>query len=149
VLASDPRKNALLKAGNKSDRIDARKLSELLQRSWKPAYAVVPNSTTSSSGNDLCGRSGFAREFGDGGDSRNESRDDSLKKEPGLPGWTATQATNELQNHGEQGIRTLKELARSYIISGSTKTSGHEITAADSYHWPHPCRSVDRSDTDA
>jgi transposase len=30
VLASDPRKNALLKAGNKSDRIDARKLSELL-----------------------------------------------------------------------------------------------------------------------
>jgi hypothetical protein len=30
VLASDPRQNALLKAGNKSDRIDARKLSELL-----------------------------------------------------------------------------------------------------------------------
>lgn len=30
VLACDPRKNSLLKAGNKSDRIDARKLSELL-----------------------------------------------------------------------------------------------------------------------
>jgi hypothetical protein len=30
VLASDPRKNALLKVGNKSDRVDARKLSELL-----------------------------------------------------------------------------------------------------------------------
>src|ERR1700726_664836 len=30
VLASDPRKNALLKDGNKSDRIDARKLAELL-----------------------------------------------------------------------------------------------------------------------
>jgi transposase len=30
VLACDPRKNALLKAGNKNDRIDARKLSELL-----------------------------------------------------------------------------------------------------------------------
>jgi transposase len=30
VLACDPRKNALLKAGNKSDRIDARKLAELL-----------------------------------------------------------------------------------------------------------------------
>src|ERR1700757_4323547 len=27
VIASDPRKNALLKAGNKSDRVDARKLS--------------------------------------------------------------------------------------------------------------------------
>ena len=30
ALACDPRKNALLKAGNKSDRIDARKLPELL-----------------------------------------------------------------------------------------------------------------------
>ena len=30
ALACDPRKNALLKAGNKSDRIDAHKLSELL-----------------------------------------------------------------------------------------------------------------------
>jgi len=56
VLASDPRKNALLKAGNKSDRIDARKLSELLYlNKLSPVY------------------------------------------------------------HGEQGIRTLKELARSYI----------------------------------
>ena len=30
VLVCDPRKNALLKAGNKSDRIDARKLADLL-----------------------------------------------------------------------------------------------------------------------
>src|SRR5258708_5977786 len=32
-------------------------------------------------------------------------------------------------------------------ISGSPETSGHEITAADSLDRPHPCRSVDRSDT--
>jgi Transposase len=31
VLVCDPRKNALLKVGNKSDRIDARKLAELLR----------------------------------------------------------------------------------------------------------------------
>src|SRR5712692_4357929 len=31
VLVSDPRKNALLKVGNKSDRIDSRKLAELLR----------------------------------------------------------------------------------------------------------------------
>ena len=56
VLACDPRKNALLKVGNKSDRIDARKLSELLYlNKLSPVY------------------------------------------------------------HGEQGIRTLKELARSYL----------------------------------
>ena len=30
VVVCDPRKNALLKAGNKNDRVDARKLSELL-----------------------------------------------------------------------------------------------------------------------
>jgi hypothetical protein len=60
VLVCDPRKNALLKAGNKSDRIDARKLAELL-------------------------RSNLLR----------------------------------LVYHGEHGVRTLRELSRSYLaISG-------------------------------
>lgn len=31
ILVCDPRKNALLKVGNKSDHIDARKLAELLR----------------------------------------------------------------------------------------------------------------------
>ncbi len=31
VVVCDPRKNALLKAGNKNDQVDARKLSELLR----------------------------------------------------------------------------------------------------------------------
>jgi transposase len=56
VLVCDPRKNALLKVGNKNDRIDARKLAELLYL------------------NKLC------------------------------PVY-----------HGEAGVRTLKELARSYL----------------------------------
>ena len=39
VLVCDPRKNALLKTGNKSDRIDARKLAELLYlNKLKPVY---------------------------------------------------------------------------------------------------------------
>jgi len=56
VVVCDPRKNALLKAGNKNDRIDARKLADLLRTGllW-PVY------------------------------------------------------------HGENGVRTLKELARSYL----------------------------------
>src|ERR1700726_2195801 len=60
VLVCDPRKNALLKTGNKSDRIDARKLAELLYRNKiKAVY------------------------------------------------------------HGEHGVRTLKDLSRSYLtISG-------------------------------
>jgi transposase len=60
VLVCDPRKNSLLKVGNKSDRIDGRKLAELL-------------------------RAGLLRSV----------------------------------YHGEQGVRTLKELSRSYLtISG-------------------------------
>jgi len=56
VVVCNPRKNALLKDGSKSDRIDARKLAELLRGNHlKPVY------------------------------------------------------------HGEQGLRTLKELARSYL----------------------------------
>jgi transposase len=56
VVVCNPRKNALLKAGNKSDRIDARKLAELLRSNLlSPVY------------------------------------------------------------HGETGVRTLKELARSYL----------------------------------
>src|SRR5712671_653245 len=56
VLVCDPRKNALLKQGSKSDKIDARKLAELLRLNHlKPVY------------------------------------------------------------HGEHGVRTLKELARSYL----------------------------------
>ena len=56
VLVCDPRKNALLKAGNKNDRIDAQKLADLLRSGLLSAVY-----------------------------------------------------------HGESGIRTLKELARSYL----------------------------------
>jgi hypothetical protein len=39
VVVCDPRKNALLKAGNKNDRIDARKLAELLyMNKLNPVY---------------------------------------------------------------------------------------------------------------
>ena len=56
LVVCDPRKNALLKDGNKNDRVDARKLAELLRTNQlKPVY------------------------------------------------------------HGEHGIRTLKELGRSYL----------------------------------
>src|SRR6476469_6526978 len=60
LVVCDPRKNALLKEGNKSDRIDARKLAELLrtnQLSARPAFvsatrqsaATPPRSTTPTS----------------------------------------------------------------------------------------------------
>ncbi len=39
VVVCDPRKNALLKVGNKNDRIDARKLSELLSEQAQPGVS--------------------------------------------------------------------------------------------------------------
>ena len=63
VLVCNPRKNALLKMGNKNDRVDARKLAELLRSGLlSPVY------------------------------------------------------------HGENGVRTLRELARSYLASTSDVT---------------------------
>src|ERR1700716_662213 len=47
VLVCDPRKNALLKVGNKNDRIDARTLSELLYlNKLSPVYHGEPGNRT-------------------------------------------------------------------------------------------------------
>jgi len=67
VVVCDPRKNALLKAGNKNDRIDARKLADLLRVGLlSPVY------------------------------------------------------------HGESGVGTLKELARSYLDDHQRSDAGEE-----------------------
>ena len=80
VLVCDPRKNALLKAGNKSDRIDARKLAELLyMNKLNPVY------------------------------------------------------------HGEQGIRTLRELARSYLTITRDLTRVMSRLKAIYRSWAIPC----------
>jgi transposase len=80
VLVCDPRKNALLKVGNKNDRIDARKLSELLYlNKLSPVY------------------------------------------------------------HGESGIRTLKELARSYITMTRDLTRVMSRLKAIYRSWAIPC----------
>jgi len=80
VLVCDPRKNALLKVGNKNDRIDARKLSELLY-------------------------------------------------------------LNRLSSvyHGEQGIRTLRELARSYLTITRDLTRVMSRLKAIYRGWAIPC----------
>jgi transposase len=80
VVSCDPRKNALLKVGNHNDRMDARKLSELLYlNKLSPVY------------------------------------------------------------HGEQGIRTLKELARSYITITRDLTRVMSRLKAIYRSWGIPC----------
>jgi transposase len=80
VLVCDPRKNALIKAGNKSDRIDARKLADLLYlNKLNPVY------------------------------------------------------------HGETGIRTLKEAARSYLALTRDTTRVMNRLKALYRSWAIPC----------
>src|SRR6202142_268987 len=115
VLVCDPRKNALLKEGNKNDRMDARKLATLLRSGLLSAVY-----------------------------------------------------------HGENGVRTLRELARSYLAvtqdltrvmnrlkalyrSWAIPCAGervyaprhrHAFAAPDSFHWPDSGSSAGRSDSD-
>ena len=80
LVVCDPRKNALLKDGNKSDRIDARKLAELLRTNQlKPVY------------------------------------------------------------HGEHGVRTLKELGRSYMTLTQDVTRVMNRIKALYRSWAIPC----------
>src|SRR5947207_6413020 len=80
LVVCDPRKAALLKDGNKSDRIDARKLAELLRSNQlKPVY------------------------------------------------------------HGEHGIRTLKELGRSYLTISKDATRVMNRIKALYRSWAIPC----------
>jgi len=80
VVVCDPRKNALLKAGNKNDRIDARKLADLLRSGLlSPVY------------------------------------------------------------HGEHGLRTLKELSRSYLAVTQDLTRVMSRLKALYRSWAIPC----------
>src|ERR1700675_4496915 len=80
VLVCDPRKNALLKAGNKNDRIDAHKLADLLRTELlSPVY------------------------------------------------------------HGENGVRTLRELARSYLALTRDTTRVMNRLKALYRSWAIPC----------
>jgi transposase len=84
LVVCNPRKNALLKAGNKSDRIDARKLAELLRGNLlKPVY------------------------------------------------------------HGETGVRTLRELARSYLTTVKDLTRVMSRLKAVYRSWAIPCAGRD------
>src|SRR5712671_371183 len=80
VVVCNPRKNALLKTGNKSDRIDARKLAELLRAGLLSAVY-----------------------------------------------------------HGETGLRTLKELSRSYLTISKDLTRTMNRVKALYRSWSIPC----------
>src|SRR5450631_816098 len=83
LVVCNPRKNALLKAGNKSDRIDARKLAELLRAGLlSPVY------------------------------------------------------------HGETGLRTLKELSRSYLAISKDLTRTMNRIKALYRSWSIPCGGI-------
>jgi hypothetical protein len=156
VVVSDPRKNALLKVGNKNDRIDARKLSELLYlNKLSPVYHGEPGNRTLKE----LARSYIAitRDL-----TRVMSRLKAIYRSWAIPCagkqvYAPRYRAEWLAKISETGVRrpcrTLLPAVRrlsgitpastTRTISGSPETSGHEITAADSLDRPHPHRSVD------
>ena len=159
VLVCDPRKNALLKVGNKNDRIDARKLSELLYlNKLSPVYHGEPGIRPLKE----LARSYIAmtRDL-----TRVMSRLKAIYRSWAIPcagqqvyapRYRCRVAGENLGSRRTPSCRTLLPAVRrlsgiapastTRTISGSPETSGHEITAADSLDRPHPRRSVDRSD---
>ena len=162
VVVCDPRKNALLKAGNKNDRIDARKLSELLY--MNKLSAVYHGEQGIRTLKELA-RSYLTvtRDL-----TRVMSRLKAIYR-----GWAIPCAGEQvyaphyraewLAKISEAGVRRRAELyyvqvrhlggtapgSATGTLSGKPETSGHEITATDSLDRPHPRRSVGRTDTDA
>ena len=162
VLVCDSHKNALLRVGNKNDREDARKLAELLfLNKLHPAYQGATGIRTLKE----LARSylTLTRDL-----TRVMNRLKAIYR-----GWgiacagqpsicTSLPCRMACEDHGRRRARTRRDLLSTVrcfsglasgsaprTISGSSETPGHEITAADSFDRPHPCRFVDRSDADA
>ena len=162
VLVCDPRKNALLKVGNKNDRIDARKLSELLYlNKLSSVYHGEPGIRTLKE----LARSYIAmtRDL-----TRVMSRLKAIYRSWAIPcagqqvyapryraEWLAKISEAGVRRRAElyyqqfDALAALRQQARRELFRGSPETSGHAITAADSLDRPHPRRYVDCSDADA
>jgi hypothetical protein len=156
VLVCDSRKNALLKVGNKNDREDARKLSELLF--LNKLHPVYHGETGIRTLKELA-RSylTLTRDL-----TRVMNRLKAIYRGWGIA-CTGQQVyapryrAEWLAKITEAGVAPTRRDLLSAVrclsgfapgsapraISGIPETSGHEITAADSFDRPHPRRSVD------
>ena len=159
VLVCDSRKNALLRVGNKNDREDARKLSELLF--LNKLHAVYHGETGIRTLKELA-RSylTITRDL-----TRVMNRLKAIYRGWGIactgqqvyapryrPEWLAKIAEAGVRRRLLSTVRCLGGFAPGSApraISGIPETSGHEIAAADSLDRPDPRGFVDRSDADA
>ncbi len=161
VLVCDSRKNALLRVGNKNDREDARKLSELLF--LNKLHPVYHGETGIRTLKELA-RSylTLTRDL-----TRVMNRLKAIYRGWGIA-CTGQQVyapryrAEWLAKITEAGVRRRAETLLSAVrclscfapgsapraIGGIPETSGHEIAAADSLDRPDPRRFVDRSDAD-
>ena len=162
VLVCDPRKNALIKVGNKSNRIDARKLADLLyldklhpvfhgeagNRALKElarSYLTLTRDTTRvmnrlkalyrSWAIPCAGQRVYAPRY----------RSEWLAKIP--PAGVHRRAENLLSAVGRIAIFARASTTRS--VGGRPETQGDELAAPNPFDWTDSRRSVDRSDADA
>ncbi len=161
VLVCDSRKNALLRVGNKNDREDARKLSELLF--LNKLHPVYHGETGIRTLKELA-RSylTLTRDL-----TRVMNRLKAIYRGWGMLGRPASVCTSlpcrmAREDHRSRRAPSRRDLlsavrclscfapgSATRAISGIPETSGHEIAAADSLDRSHPRRFVDRSHADA
>src|SRR6202166_3705991 len=153
VLVCDPRKNALIKAGNKSDRIDARKLADLLYlNKLNPVY----HGETGIRALKEVARSYLAltRDA-----TRVMNRLKALYRSWAIPcagqrvyapcdrSECTSPGGDLLPAVGRIAVVTRASTTRSVV--GRPETPRDEIATPDSFDWTDSGRVVDRSDTDA
>ena len=161
VLVCDPRKNALMKAGNKNDRADARKLAERLYlNKLNPVY----HGETGIRALKELARSYLALTRDT---TRVMNRLKALYRSWAIPCagqrvYAPRYRTEWLAKITEAGVHRRAEIYYQQLdalrsarasatrsVGGRPKTQRYEIAAPDSFDWTHSGRSVDCSDADA
>jgi transposase len=162
VLVSDPRRNALLKEGNQSDKVDARKLADLLRTGMlRPVYHREHGLR-------------MLRELGRSYQTISQDLNRAMNRIKALHrGWSIPCAGTQvyalryregwLHKIEHVGVRQQRRAAlsavgwiaevttnpASRVIGGERKTQSHETTTSDSLHRSDPSRPLNRVDADA
>jgi hypothetical protein len=133
VLVCDPRRNALLKEGNKSDKVDARKLADLLRTGMlRPVYHGEHGLRT-------------LRELGRSYQTLSQDLNRVMNRVKALyRGWSSGAAVSTVGR-----IASIAAHAATRVIGREPETQSCETTAPDSLHRSDSSRPLNRVDADA
>jgi Transposase len=148
VLVCDPRRNAFLKEGNKSDKVDARKLADLLRTGMlRPVYHGEHGLRT-------------LRELGRSYQTLSQDLNRVMKRIKVYAPRYREEWLQKIEHAGMRrraellyqrldGLQGLRRTLRPELLAESRKQQSCETTTSDSLHRSDPSRPLDRVDADA